>query len=67
MIAGPPPNERDWHILDDTPAQEILSVLSYNILCDRYATASQYGYTASTALAWDYRKEVIIGEIRILT
>ncbi len=64
MTAGPPPNERDWHILDDTPAQEIVSVLSYNILCDKYATAAQYGYTPSTVLAWSYRKEVIIGEVR---
>ncbi len=64
MTAGPPPNERDWHILDDTAAQEIVSVLSYNILCERYATPAQYGYTPSSALAWSYRKEVIIGEIR---
>lgn len=64
MIGGPPPNERDWHILDDTPTQEVVSALSYNILCDKYATASQYGYTPSTVLAWSYRKEVIIGEVR---
>ena len=64
MIAGPPPNERDWHVLDDTPAQEIVTVLSYNILCDKYATAQQYGYTPSAVLSWSYRKEVIIGEVR---
>ena len=64
MIAGPPPNERDWHILDDTPATETLSVLSYNILCDKYATPSQFGYTPSEALSWDYRKVLLIREVK---
>ncbi|KAL8644110.1 MAG: hypothetical protein Q9226_007929 [Calogaya cf. arnoldii] len=62
--AGPPPNERDWHILDDTDAPERLSVLTYNILCERYATPKLYGYTPSEILAWDYRKNLILNEIR---
>lgn len=62
--AGPPPNQRDWHILDDTPASETLSVLSYNILCDKYATSSQFGYTPSDVLSWDYRKDLIINEVK---
>ncbi len=49
--------------LDDSPASEVLSVVSYNILCDRYATTSQYGYTPSEALSWDYRKRLILEEI----
>ncbi|KAL9605824.1 MAG: hypothetical protein Q9179_001010 [Wetmoreana sp. 5 TL-2023] len=62
--AGPPPNERDWHIIDQTPTSETLSVLSYNILCDKYATPSQYGYTPSEVLSWNYRKDIILGEIK---
>ena len=45
-------------------AVDKLSVLTYNILCDRYATSSQYGYVPSVALSWDYRKELIMQEIR---
>lgn len=58
-----PPNGRDWLELDNSPASEILSVVSYNILCDKYATASLYGYTPSGALSWDYRKRLILQEI----
>ena len=58
-----PPNDRDWLQLDDTAASEVLSVVSYNILCDRYATTSQYGYTPSEALSWDYRSRLILEEI----
>jgi CCR4-NOT transcription complex subunit 6 len=38
-------------------------VLSYNILCRKYATPQIYGYTPSWALDWDYRKELILSEI----
>lgn len=58
-----PPNDRDWIRLDDSPTSEELSVVSYNILCDRYATTSLYGYTPSEALSWDYRKRLILEEI----
>ncbi|KAF2814195.1 uncharacterized protein BDZ99DRAFT_233000 [Mytilinidion resinicola] len=64
---GPePPRERDWIVLDDTlaPGQETFTALSYNILCDKYATQAQYGYTPSGALSWDHRKEVILAELR---
>lgn len=64
LSAGPPPNQRDWHILDETPASETLSVLSYNILCDKYATSSQFGYTPSDVLSWDYRKDLILNEVK---
>ncbi|KAI9849615.1 MAG: Glucose-repressible alcohol dehydrogenase transcriptional effector [Sclerophora amabilis] len=64
-----PPSQRDWIILDDTistssPPPETFSVLTYNTLCKRYATHKQYGYTPSWALSWDYRKELILQEIR---
>lgn len=38
--------------------------MSYNILCDKYATTAQYGYTASRDLSWDYRKGRILEEIK---
>jgi len=64
---GPePPSERDWIILDDTlvEGQETFTALSYNTLCDKYATQSQYGYTPADALSWEHRKEVILAELR---
>lgn len=50
--------------IDSSPASEILSVLSYNILCDKYATKSHYGYTPSDVLSWDFRREVILNELK---
>ena len=35
----------------------------YNILAEKYATAQMYGYTPSWALAWEYRKELILQEV----
>lgn len=43
---------------------ETFSALCYNILCEKYATERMYGYTPSWALAWKYRKELIMDEIR---
>ena len=58
-----PPNQREWLTVDENASNEQLSVMSYNILCDRYATVSQYGYTPSEALAWSYRKQIILDEL----
>lgn len=38
--------------------------MCYNVLCDKYATRQMYGYCPNWALSWDYRKKVIIEEIR---
>lgn len=38
-------------------------MLSYNVLCQKYATSQAYGYTPCWALAWDYRKELLMTEI----
>lgn len=62
--AGAPPDDRYRIQIDDSPASEVLSVMSYNILCDKYATTAQYGYTASRDLSWDYRKGRILDEIK---
>lgn len=43
---------------------ERLRVLSWNTLCDRYATTAQYGYTPVGALDWEYRRSVIMEEFR---
>lgn len=51
-------------MLDDSPAAETLTVLSYNVLCDKYCTTALYGYTPSEVLSWDYRKDVILNEVR---
>ncbi|KAI9890854.1 MAG: Glucose-repressible alcohol dehydrogenase transcriptional effector [Vezdaea aestivalis] len=61
-----PPSQRDWVVLSSSleSEEDKLSVLNYNILCDKYATKSQYGYTPSQALSWDYRKELILNEIQ---
>jgi CCR4-NOT transcription complex subunit 6 len=38
--------------------------MSYNILCDKYTTQQQYSYCPYWDLIWDYRKNLIISEIR---
>jgi CCR4-NOT transcription complex subunit 6 len=40
-----------------------LSVMSYNILNEKYATSQMYGYTPTWALAWSHRKDKILSEI----
>lgn len=63
-----PPSARDWIILNENDKSENkddkFTVLCYNILCDKYATQQMYGYTASWALAWDYRKDLILQELQ---
>ncbi|KAH9909881.1 endonuclease/Exonuclease/phosphatase [Xylariomycetidae sp. FL2044] len=40
--------------------KERIRVLSWNTLCDKYATSVQYGYTPASALSWEYRRESIM-------
>ncbi|KZW00190.1 hypothetical protein EXIGLDRAFT_604572 [Exidia glandulosa HHB12029] len=70
-VPAPPP-ERQWRylisdaerkLLETDPAAETFSVLCYNILCQWYAPSTMYGYTPAWALAWDYRKELILTEM----
>ena len=60
-----PPPHREWLLVEgdtlDDPSK--FTVLSYNILCQKYATPQAYGYTPSWALSWDYRKELLVAEI----
>ncbi|KAK9366937.1 Endonuclease/exonuclease/phosphatase [Lipomyces kononenkoae] len=62
-----PPTARDWIVLEDKEPEKdsaeegIFSVVSYNILHDRYTRV--YGYTPVWALQWDYRRESVKQEI----
>jgi CCR4-NOT transcription complex subunit 6 len=67
---GPEPPERQWleieppHIAEnEEDRQESFTLLCYNILCERYATAATYGYTPGWALDWNYRKAAILQEV----
>ncbi|KAH8119438.1 glucose-repressible alcohol dehydrogenase transcriptional effector [Phellopilus nigrolimitatus] len=72
---GPKPDDpppRVWQVLqtdaerkasESDPSVESLTVLCYNILCDKYATERLYGYTPNWALQWDYRKGNILAEV----
>jgi len=61
----PPAPRKPITIQEDvSPNLERVKILTWNILCERYATAQLYGYTPAGALAWDYRKESIMQEIR---
>jgi CCR4-NOT transcription complex subunit 6 len=63
-----PPPEREWITLEDSAAAattgtDTFTMFCYNILAEKYATAQMYGYTPSWALAWEYRKELILQEV----
>ncbi|KNZ80216.1 Glucose-repressible alcohol dehydrogenase transcriptional effector [Termitomyces sp. J132] len=71
-VPAPPPG-RVWknllspveeEAMQSDPYTETISVLSYNILCEKYATERLYGYTPSWALTWDYRKELVLEELK---
>jgi len=68
-----PPAPRLWNNLvtqserenmQADPNVETVTVLCYNILCERAATGRMYGYTPSWALAWKYRKDLVLKEIQ---
>lgn len=49
---------------DVSPNLERFKVLTWNVLCDKYATPQTYGYTPTAALDWEYRKDCIFQELR---
>ena len=67
----PQPPPRQWQNVDSQQEDvvaadlnpEVIRVLSYNVLCERAATPDHYWYTPWRALAWDYRKDLILTEI----
>ena len=44
----------------------IFTTMCYNVLCDKYATRQYYGYCPAWALTWEYRKKLILEEIKTL-
>ncbi|KAH9224002.1 Endonuclease/exonuclease/phosphatase [Leptodontidium sp. 2 PMI_412] len=62
-----PPNAREIVELQEgeaNPNQERFKVYSFNILSDQACTRKMYGYSAVQALDWDYRKDLILADIR---
>uniref|UniRef100_UPI00358E9A2B CCR4-NOT transcription complex subunit 6-like-B isoform X2 n=1 Tax=Myxine glutinosa TaxID=7769 RepID=UPI00358E9A2B len=60
------PPSRPWIPLanpDRSQTTAVFTVMSYNVLCDKYATRQLYGYCPSWALSWEYRKKGIMQEI----
>ncbi|CAI5756879.1 unnamed protein product [Candida verbasci] len=71
------PKPRPWLILEDdgelvdsnetfrpeTESSEEFTILSYNTLCQHYATAKMYKFTPSWALDWEYRRNALEKEI----
>ena len=51
-------------MIDDSEAAEKFTVLDYNILCDKYASPALYNYCPTQALDWNYRRSVILEEIK---
>lgn len=64
-----PPPDREWVSVDpeaddaDHPAHDSFTVLCYNILCEKAATGVVYGYTPSWALAWEYRRDLVLQDL----
>ncbi|KAJ2710189.1 Glucose-repressible alcohol dehydrogenase transcriptional effector, partial [Coemansia spiralis] len=64
-----PPPDRQWVALNKdvaTDSPDVLTVLSYNVLCPKYATPQMYSYCPSWALAWEYRRDTIMSELNML-
>lgn len=63
-IMTEPPREREWITLnEDATETDTFTVLSWNILCERSGTSSQFGYAPAEALAWQRRRDRILEEM----
>jgi CCR4-NOT transcription complex subunit 6 len=54
-------------VLDETTSStptDKFTAWSHNILCDKYATRKQYGYVPERVLKWEFRRELILNEVR---
>jgi len=66
-VSSSHPPSRPWiqlQPLDRSNPTALFTVMCYNVLCDRYATRSLYGYCPQWALNWEYRKKGILDEVR---
>ena len=64
--SGAPPLDREWIQIDDDSSaspQDSFTVMCYNTLCEKYASAQAYGYTPAWALSWAYRKDLLLQDI----
>ncbi|KAG0438721.1 putative glucose-repressible alcohol dehydrogenase transcriptional effector like protein [Dictyocoela muelleri] len=57
------PIDQTWIDLNNNNG-ELVSIASYNILTQRSTSSEIYNYVPSWALEWDYRKNLIVNEIR---
>jgi CCR4-NOT transcription complex subunit 6 len=67
-ITCPPPPRRPWVILAEPNTSVnnpcLFTTMCYNVLCDKYATRQYYGYCPAWALTWEYRKKLILDDIK---
>lgn len=52
-------------VAEPKPNTSIFTTMCYNVLCDKYATRQYYGYCPAWALTWDYRKKLILEDIKL--
>jgi len=67
IVTCPPPPRRQWAILaEPNPTQNpcLFTTMCDNVLCDKYATRQYNGYCPAWALTWDYRKKLILDDIK---
>lgn len=63
------PQSRPWTMVenyanvDGGGGKESFTVVSYNVLCDMYATPLMYRYCPSRALNWETRKMLVLNEL----
>lgn len=59
-----PPTERLWHTIDNfSGGGSSFTMLTYNILSDKYATPTMFGYVPTWFINWEYRKQLLVHEI----
>jgi len=64
LTVCPRPPARQWLPITQAATKNgSFTVMSYNVLCDKYATRQLYGYCPQWALSWDYRKNAVLKEI----
>lgn len=65
------PHERAWHQFEEVssePSQQVdtFKAITYNILCERYASKAKYGYVPDEVLSWKYRRQLVLDELNTL-
>lgn len=60
-----PPLERQTITVQDLSSNhDKFKIASFNILCDRACTTALYGYNPSNALLWEYRRDMILRQLK---